>query len=120
MEYRSSMHPKRHQRLLNKYMRRVNKTIEQDPLWRGRFIVRQKDRWFGQYEDKSGYVMWHTLVFRDKKTGRVYQWTADTFNWIFYNGTKLFQKMNSFIVDVCKAWENENPYEDKTDYRAVP
>ena len=114
----TSMHRKKHQRKINKQVRLVNKLIEEDSLWRGRFVIRQKAYYFGHYEDKSGWYMYNTLEFRDKKTRITKEYTESAFHWLF--GATMALVMNDFIVTRCKVWENEKPYKDLTDYRAVP
>lgn len=114
----TSMYRKKHQRAINKQMRLVNKLIEEDSLWRGRFVIRQREYYFGQYRDKSGWYMYNTLEFRDKKTGFTKTICESAHHWLF--GSVMAWDMNNFIVQDCKVWENENPYKDLTDYRAVP
>ena len=59
---------KRHQRAMNDIMRQINRYVEIDPLWKGRFYVRQIASQWSEYEDKSGAALWVVLRFYDKKT----------------------------------------------------
>ena len=106
---------KTHQRWLNKFLRYVNKTIANDSLWLGRFVVEQKATHMSWFEDKSGGLMLCHLQFRDKKTGIIKDWYTDCLevSW------DLFLKMNDFIIEDCKVWENEKPYDEVGDYRNV-
>ena len=115
-----SMNRKKHQRLVNKMVRSLNKAIEKDDLWRGRFICRQKEAYFLKYEDKSGAILSVFLEFYDKKTGITKEFHTTSASLSFSFGkSELFWKMNSFITETVRVWHNENPYEDKTDYREI-
>ena len=104
---------KKHQRWLNRYCRKVNKAIANDPLWLGRFVVEQVKTTMEWFDDKSGGLMYCVLRFRDKKTGTTKLWYTDalevdsSFGWA----------LNDFIVKDCKVWENEHPYQERFDYR---
>ena len=115
-EYSMKSHNRRkHQRWLNHFIRNVNKDIENDPLWLGRFKVEQKATTMDWFEDKSGGLMYCHLQFRDKKTGLTKDWFTDCLevNW------HMFLEMNDFIVKDCQVWEKEKPYEERRDYRNV-
>lgn len=105
MGYRYSANRKRHQRQVNKVFRALNKNIEKDELWQGRFVARQRASYFIQYEDKSGYYLVVVYDFLDKKTGqtsRLYNELGGSLS--FFDGTKLFMQMNDFIVLDCDVW----------------
>lgn len=105
MGYRYSANRKRHQRQVNKVFRALNKNIEKDELWQGRFVARQRASYFTQYEDKSGYYLVVVYDFLDKKTGqtsRLYYELGGSLS--FFDGTKLFMQMNDFIVLDCDVW----------------
>lgn len=110
-----SKNRKTHQRWLNKYCRIVNRTMAQDPLWLGRFVVEQKATTMEWFRDKSGGMMYAHLQFRDKKTGRTWDWFANCLD-ISWN---MWVRMNHFIVNRCEVWKNEHPYEEVRDYRNV-
>jgi hypothetical protein len=106
----TSKNKKRHQRTLNKLIRDVNKAIEQDNLWYGRFYIKQVEspQWH-VYEDKSGAEYFVHLKFIDKCTGR-YWIQAETVNhWrgSFGNGWRLWDKMNWFIVNYLDVWKED-------------
>ena len=104
----TSKNKKRHQRALNKLIHDVNKSIEQDDLWLGRFCIKQvKSPQWHVYEDKSGAEYFVHLKFIDKCTGR-YWIQAETVNhWrgSFGNGWRIWDKMNWFIVEHCNVWD---------------
>ena len=94
---------KRHQRALNSLVREVNKAIEQDDIWNGRFYIRQKDaRWY-IYEDKSGADLYVTLCFIDKVTGMVQEYRRTVNQWRFAGGCHMYWAMNDFIVEKVRA-----------------
>lgn len=104
----TSKNKKRHQRALNKLIRDINKSIEQDDLWYGRFCIRQvySPQW-QVYDDGSGAEYFVHLKFIDKCTGR-YWIQAETVNhWRgnFGNGWRLWDKMNWFIINHLNVWE---------------
>ena len=105
MGYRYSAKRKRHQRQVNKVFRALNKSIEKDELWQGRFVARQRASYFVQHEDKSGYYLIVVYDFLDKKTGQTSKLYNET-DWSlsFFDGTKLFIQMNHFIVLDCDVW----------------
>lgn len=115
----TTLNRKKHQRWLNKQFRAVNKSIEQDDLWRGRFYIEQISNQFTIYEDHSGAYLWVKYACVDKKTGLAQlnwnnSYTLSSHSW------NLFWFINNFIVDQIQVWENEKPDEDKTDYTKVP
>ena len=63
----TSMNQKRHQRAINRLVRDLNKNLEQDDLWLGRFVVRQIEspQWI-RYEDGSGAELYVTLELVDR------------------------------------------------------
>lgn len=119
MAWLSSYKRKRHQRVVNKYVRQLNKQIEDDELWRGRFVVKQIKSQFYHYEDGSGATLGVHFRFYDKKTGVTEDWSETSSAINMWSGAELFWQMNHFITQYCDVWSKEKPYEDKTDYREV-
>ena len=117
MTWLASKNRKVHQRAINKAVRNMNLSIENDDLWLGRFYAKQVKSTWSLYEDGSGAELYVILRFIDKKTGKNYDTCWETVNsWIF--GAKLFWRMNWFIVNYLRVWENEDPINDeKIDYR---
>lgn len=108
------------QRKINKKVKAMNKSIETDDLWLGRFYARQKSRKAYQYEDKSGYCVFVTITIFDKKTGFSKDFRFDHYD-ILFGGWKLWEAMNNFIIEDCKVWEEDPRPSLKTaiDYRKV-
>lgn len=107
---------KKVQRQVNKVFRQMNRIIENDDLWRGRFVVRQKRADWINYNGSREYFLYVTYEFVDKKTGQVSRPYQEI---DFILDRHIGIQMNIFIINDCGVWEKENPYEDKTDYRKV-
>lgn len=114
---------RKQQRVLNQEVRRVNRGIEEDPLWRGRFFVKQIRSEFYTYEDRSGSTLYCLLKLCDKKTKKT-KYINLGLNEITVFG-KLWWEMNDFITEYVEVWRSRNdsdfddPYQDTTDYTQV-
>lgn len=102
----TSKNAKAHQRRMNKAMRELNKTLENDNLWHGRFYVHQVARQRQVYEDGSGMELWVTLELVDRKTGRTKQ-VLETVNYWTSFCSRIFWEMNSFIVEDVGVWSED-------------
>ena len=111
-----SLKRNKHQRKVTRVIRNMNKEIEQDELWKGRFFARTLKTDYKIYPDKSGAVIYVLLQFCDKKTGIT---RAEWFDEWGIMRWKMFWSMNDFIVNYCNAWKDNNPKYDKTDYTKV-
>lgn len=117
----TSFNRKKHQRRMNKYVREINKNIANDDLWRGRFVIRQKDNpGFYIYDDKSGAVMPHVhLVITDLKTGERYdKWDSDN-GWCHFNGAHIWEFANKAITEIFGVWyvqDDPRSHRDDPDY----
>jgi len=118
MGWMYSFNRKKQQRNMNKYVRAINKNLENDGLWRGRFYVRQVDSpVFYVYEDKSGASLEHIhLVLTDRVTGQTVDGWDNMNGWCHWNGSRLWRFVNDAIVEKLDIWRNgPNPYEIKND-----
>jgi len=118
----TSQNRKKHQRALNALARKINKNIENDQLWKGRYCVRQYRAWWRScWEEPDYYRFFAQFIFYDKKTHKTYITDIKSGNdWLFWNGHKLWREMNDFILD-SGVWE-ENPrptYENTTNFRGI-
>lgn len=117
----TSFNRKKHQRRMNKYVREINKNIANDDLWRGRFVIRQKDNpGFYIYDDKSGAAMPHVhLVITDLKTGEKYdKWDSDN-GWCHFNGAHIWEFANKAITEIFGVWyvqDDPRSHRDDPDY----
>ena len=87
---------------MNRAVRNMNKIIEKDNLWRGRFYIRQIQSEFKIYEDGSGAELYVRLRFFDRVTGITYDSPWGTANH-WRTGSLLFWEMNGFIVNRVNA-----------------
>ena len=99
---------KKHQRLMNKLVRKMNKNIEQDSLWKGRFCARQVEspQWT-VYDDKSGAELFVHILFIDKKTKKVMLKADTVAAWSLSNAYRLWYDMNYFITEWCETWRGK-------------
>ena len=107
---------KNHQRWFNQYCRYVNKSIENDDLWLGRFYVRQNRTFIEWFEDNSGGLMYVEVHMIDKKTKniRVGWYSGLEMDW------KFWRDFNNFIIEDCKVWEEKPDIrKNRIDYRNV-
>lgn len=117
-EWFAPINRKKQQRKINRLIRKMNKNIENDPLWKGRFCARQilTPEWT-VYEDKSGAELFVQFLFIDKKTEKVFHCADSVSSWCHWGGSKLWEKMNWFITEYCRIWYDEDPR--PTIYNAV-
>ena len=109
---------KKAQHVVNKNIRLLNKGIESDDLWRGRFIMRQIDAKWSPFDDGSGGQLFTTIMMVDKRTGQTKKVWLDNYD----SPWNYFSAINDFIVKDCAVWEKEGRdflYGDKTDYTKV-
>lgn len=101
-----SLNRKKYQRALNKEVRKLNKSIKEDWLWNGRFVMRQSAMWFKPFEDHSGAEFEVILVFIDTKTGRKEAKVFDNYEveW------KMWKWADFCITEIWNVWsEDPNP-----------
>ena len=122
MNWKTSQNRRKQQRALNKIARELNKNIESDPLWKGRYCVRQYKSWWRPYwEESDYYVFYAQFIFHDKKTHKTYLTGIKSANdWLFFNGYKLWREMNDFILN-SGVWQEEPhiTYENTPNYRSI-
>lgn len=119
MTWLSSLNSKKYKRRMSQTLRRMNKSIERDPLWKGRFIVRLVGSPLKYvYQDRSGMEYFVTMRFIDKQTGIHRDFLAEVNSACMWNGSKIFWAMNNFIIKDCKVWEEcpRPSYETSIDY----
>ena len=107
----------KYQKAFNKLMKKFNKNIENNKLFKGRFVVHQMYSDFDRFDDNSGGLLYTVIRFIDKKTG--YYKDYDLVYAPYLNSYKFWELSNIFITEEAKVWEYSNPYKDNTDYRKV-
>ena len=97
---------KKIQRRINRTVRRMNKSIYDDELWKARFYAHQTDRIVQMSDDHTYVHMRIEIEFVDRETGITMR------RW-FRRGelegfsASFWETMNDFIVVYCHAWETE-------------
>ena len=96
-----------------KLIKKYNKAIVEDELWRGRFemrIIRERWEWF---EDNSGGILHCVIRCFDKKTEQYKDFFTEYAPYIrsihWHIGMDI---LNTFIVEDIDVWRNENPREE--------
>ena len=118
--YTWSFDRKKHQRKMNRYVRELNKNIENDELWQGRFVMFQTRSQFVHFQDGSGAYLTVELCLYDKKTKQYKLVRGEVNSWVCPGPWRLFCAMNNFIVEDVDVWRKEDPRNEKKDYRSVP
>lgn len=120
--YQSRQYCKKLQRYVTKIFRKINKLLEEDTLWNGRYVIRQIDRDYWHFADNSGGQLHVNYNIIDKKTGLILTYRSSLSSpkpFFFWGDVNL--KINSFIVEESDAWHGDiSPYDDKTDYTSYP
>ena len=107
---------KKAQAKINKSVRLMNKNIQNDSLWRGRFYVRQTDANWERFEDGSGGLLNVWLEVRDLKTGVFWGFRIDNYD----RGWHLWEHVNKFIAEYSGVWDNIDEVKaDKTNWSKV-
>lgn len=106
----TSHNKKRHQRAINKLVRAMNRNLEQDDLWYGRFVIRQDEspQW-RLYEDGSGAELFVRLRFIDRATGRYYVKWESVNHWrgLRATGFEIWKMMNWLITEHWDIWQED-------------
>ena len=97
---------KKIQRHINSVLRDLNRNIERDELWLGRFYCQQKHIHFERSEDGSYIYTVVGVEFYDRKTGKAkHIWFHKE---DFMGSTwKIWCAMNDFIVEWCEVWKED-------------
>ena len=102
---------------INKTVRALNRNIEQDYLWRGRFYARQVDANWERFSDGSGGILNAWIEIRDKKTGLYMGVKVDNYQ---FRGWKLWEAANKFVGEFSGVWDDIDAVKaDKTDWSKV-
>lgn len=94
----NSTNRKKHQRRLNRYIRKVNKRISDD-IFGDRFYIHQKEAYWTKYEDNSGGKLFVVLELVDKKYNKTLTFADGDNHLCHWGGTELFLKMNNWIIE---------------------
>ena len=99
---------KKYQRRINRIVRDMNKNIQNDWIWDGRFYIHQEEAEFHSYDDHSGGEVVVLLSCLDRKTNKIEYKVFSNYD-IGYN---LYHWVNDCIVEKFDVWnEIPNPRE---------
>lgn len=100
-----------YQRKFNRKIRLLNKSIEEDNLWKGRFIFLQKNARWEEFFDHSGGVLHLVIRAFDKKTNYHHDYIIEYAPWMStFNWHLTVDIGNKFIVEDANVWkEKERP-----------
>lgn len=93
---------KKAQSKINHMVRKFNKNLSKDELWKGRFYVHQTDANWERFEDGSGGMLNVWVEVRDKKTGLYHGFRLDNYD----KAWNLWTEVNDFIVLDSGVWDN--------------
>lgn len=106
---------RRHQKKINKLVRLINKSLEEDEAFRGRIYLRQYSGGFIEFSDGSG-GLWYGVI-------RVYDKITNTYKTIIgdeYDMHRiLINEVNTFITDDLK-YDIRKSLALAIDYRSMP
>lgn len=102
-----------HRHWVDRYMWEQNKALCDDELWMGRFIVHRLYSRLDVFSDGSGAILQMIIRLYDKKTHK----RKDIFTDPLEMQSKMFFWMNEFITNDVGVWENEDPYNERKDWR---
>lgn len=116
--WKTTVKRKKIQRHINSVIKQINRNIERDELWLGRFYCQQQLIRFYNSED-GGYTYATVAVeFIDRKTGKIF---THWFHKEDFMGTawRIWEAMNDFIVTYCRVWAEVPPpsIQNVWDYR---
>lgn len=97
---------KKLQRRANRLVHSINRMIEHDELWKGRFVAYQVARHTNQCNGWA-FCTW-TIEFKDKKTGFTCRYPLSEIETYVPFTYHLYERLNHFITMDCKVWQ-ENP-----------
>lgn len=101
---------KEYQRKLNKIIKKLNKNIANDNIWKGRFELRQKNAFYYEFEDKSGAILNVIVRAYDKATGYYKDYRFEYAPFLSLSEVELWLHMNLFITEDSGVWyEVPNP-----------
>lgn len=110
---------KKYQKQLTRTLRKTNKTIRNDDLWRGRFYLMQRSSDWHEFEDGSGGYIMATIRAYDHKTGKYLDHFMNYAPYLTIERLDLLVFLNRFIIDHVDAWHKDDPRSDTTDYRQL-
>ncbi len=111
---------KKYQSGLRHIVKDLNKNIENDDLWNGRFVFHIIASELEKFEDGSGGLLHSIIRCYDKANGYykdyIYVYAPYLHNCHF----NIWEIGSKFITEDTDAWKHgHNPYKEKADYKKV-
>lgn len=111
---------KEYQHKLNKLIKEVNKTIENDSLWNGRFVFHIMVTDFERFSDNSGGLLYVVIRGYDKKTKVYKDYALSYAPYLSFTDFDILKIANKFITEDTDTWKDgNNPYNEKMDYTKI-
>ena len=106
LNWKTTTNKKKIQRHINKVIRNMNKSIERDDLWLGRFYCRQKSISYEMSENGSYMYALVCVEMIDRKTGKfaIYWLRKEDF---MGSAWRCWEKMNFFVTEYCDVWRED-------------
>ena len=116
--WKTTTNRKKIQRHINGVVREMNKNIERDELWLGRFYCHQEYIHWERADDCSYVYARVKIKFVDRKTGK-YHYRYFQKEDFMGSAWRFWEAMNNFIIEWCEVWkEDPRPSIDNPwDYR---
>lgn len=106
---------KKKQKIINKYVRAINKGLAEDEAFLGRIYIRQYSGGFVEYSDGSGGYWVGALRIYDKVTNTYKTILTDSYSY----QREIMETLNRFITEDLKV-DIRRALALKVDYRDVP
>lgn len=112
---------KRYQHKINRLVKDLNKSIEEDSLWNGRFVFHIINTDFERFSDGSGGMLYVVIRGYDKKTNFYKDYSMDYAPYLKLSKSTLWGMANKFITEDSDTWtKGNNPYkEEKINYTKI-
>lgn len=112
---------RKYQRKLNKIVKNINKSIEEDSLWNGRFVFHIMATDFERFSDGSGGMLYTIIRGYDKKSKVYKDYILQYAPFLPFAQANIWRIVNKFITEDTDTWHNgNNPYKEvKIDYRKI-
>lgn len=110
---------KKYQHKLNKLVKNINKEIEEDSLWQGRFVFHIMETFFERFEDGSGGMLYAIIRGYDKNTQAYKDYIIEYASFFRFAKLDLWKKANKFITEDTDTWTKGNPYQERKDYTKI-
>lgn len=112
----TSLNRRTHQKKANKIFQWLNKSIEDDVVWHGRFVAQQIDSQWEMFPNNLGgrLHIYYELIDKKTKQAKLCHIIEDT-SWI----EVLRQSMKTFIMEDTMAWKDEMVLTDITDWTKI-